>query len=93
MATYLEIPPEPASCVSTEEFPEQGRRILIEYYKNDKGNYFVWPYVVHARGDVVTKKHFMLKGDFADQQHARDAALIEGRTLIASGFDVEQLVW
>jgi hypothetical protein len=91
MATYREIPPDPASCVGTEEFPEQGRLIRIEYYKNDKGNYFVWPSVVHAQASAVAIKHFMLKGDFADKQLARDAALVAGRALIDSGFDVEQI--
>ena len=91
MSTYLEIPPDPASCVGTEEFPEQGRVIRIEYYRNDRGNYFVWPYVVHAQGSAVAMKHFTLKGDFVDKQLARDAAFVAGRALIDSGFDLEKM--
>jgi hypothetical protein len=71
---------------SVEQHSEQDRAIEVEYYKRADGSFFVWPSVRHTRGNSDSRRHFEVLGEFPNKETARNAVLIQGRMLIASGW-------
>jgi len=84
----IEIPPSDDQFDSLEEHDYGEHIIRIEFYKTSEDLFFVWPYVRVIGGDSDKMRHFQVRGHFPDKAQAREAALLRGRTLISSGFDV-----
>jgi hypothetical protein len=89
MEKILETPPSANLFEDVEEHPENEHTIRIEFYKKPDGDYFVWPYIKVVRGSSDTVKHFQLLGYFPTKEAARDAALAQGKALIAAGFKMD----
>src|ERR1700678_3680070 len=56
--------------------------LVIDFYKDIKGNIFVWPYVGRVRQYSASHRHFPLWGNFDDVESARESALNHGRMLV-----------
>src|SRR5207248_8751512 len=83
-----EMAPSDSLFDSLQEHECGERTLRIEFYKSPEDLYFVWPYVRLVQGDKDAMKHFQVRGQFADKAQAREAALVQGRELIANGFDL-----
>ena len=83
----LEIPPPHALHESREDVPYREHRIIIDFYKTEKG-YAVWPCISGIRGSLSGVKHFPQFGPFPSKDAARESTRKKGQSLIDSGFDV-----
>ncbi len=91
MQKVLEIPPDEKFFEVAEDHAQGDLSIRINFYKSAQDRYFVWPYIRRDRGNSETFKHFQVLSHFDTKDAAREAALAEGQTLIAAGFDMDAM--